>query len=623
MKSWSVLVSLVVAASCCCWTCVQSDCEWTLEPGHVDVTAAAKAFLEKVEKGILPKCHDTNVLMWKYYTNLTNENQVEAVNSEKKMAEFLKGVWNIVQKFNWTCLADPGLRRQFLFLSDIGESALEEDDFAELETRTAKMMATLGGGKICEYSTKNDTSNLRCNLTLEPDVTNILAHSRNPDELLHVWLSWRRKVGSATRQLYPLQVKLLNRAAKLNGFSDWGAKWRKTYEDEQFVTEVDRLWEEVLPLYKQLFTYVRRKLIDKYGADKIRKDGPIPAHLLGSLFATTWRNILNFTSPFPNKPQLDVTKTLEQKGYNPLKIFKLGDSFFTSLGLDQMTDEFWNNSLFEKPNDREIVCHASAWDFCDGKDFRIKQCTQVTHDHLTTAHHEMGHIQYFMNYAHQPYLFREGANPGFHEAIGDLIALSVTSRSHLQKIGLVENATTADNETEINTLFSTALDKIARLPMNYLVDKWRWKVFSGEIRPEELNRKWWAMRSRSQGITSPVNVTEEDFELGAVTHVVSNIEYMRYFVSYIIQFQFFQSLCKASGYEGPLHNCDFFHSKEAGDRLKEVLRMGSSRPWPEVMLLMTGNRTDKMDAGPLLQYFNPLHEWLKETNRNEHVGWKL
>ncbi|KAK7075582.1 hypothetical protein SK128_019629 [Halocaridina rubra] len=338
------------------------------------------------------------------------------------------------------------------------------------------------------------------------------------------------------------------------------------------------------------------------------------------MWAQTWIHVLDLTIPYVGRTTVDVTNALRRFGYRPVTMFRLAEEFFTSLGLESMPRTFWERSLFEKPNNREVICHASAWDFCNGFDYRIKQCTQVTMEDLITAHHEMGHIQYDLQYRNQPFIFRDGANPGFHEAVGDVLALSASTPKHLQAVGLLSNVDDS-YETDINFLFNMALDKIAFLPFGYLLDQWRWEVFSGEISSSELNRRWWELRNSIQGVSSPVPRDEEDFDPGAKFHVPANIPYVRYFVSFIVQFQFHAELCKAAGHTGPLHHCDIYRSREAGRLLINVLSLGKSRPWSEALSVLTNGRTNKLDAGPILEYFAPLLAWLQSQNKGEFIGW--
>ncbi|MED6240414.1 hypothetical protein ATANTOWER_020744, partial [Ataeniobius toweri] len=403
--------------------------------------------------------------------------------------------------------------------------------------------------------------------------------------------------------------------------TDNGAFWRSLYETPTFEEHLEALWKELEPLYLNVHAYVRRALYKHYGTKYINLKGPIPAHLLGNMWAQTWSGIMDLVMPYPDATQVDATPAMVAQGWNSTRMFQESDRFFTSMGLLPMPQEFWDKSMLEKPSDgRQVVCHASAWDFYNRKDFRIKQCTVVTMDDLITVHHEMGHVQYFLQYKDQPVSFRDGANPGFHEAIGDVLALSVSTPKHLQSIGLLDKVE-SNHESDINFLMSMALDKIAFLPFGYLMDQWRWKVFDGRIPSSEYNKEWWNLRLKYQGLCPPVTRTEDDFDPGAKFHIPANVPYVRYFVSFIIQFQFHKALCDAANHVGPLHTCDIYQSKEAGKLLGDVMKLGYSKPWPEAMAMITGQ--SKMSAQPLMQYFQPLIQWLEEENNknNEVRGW--
>ncbi|XP_036073024.1 angiotensin-converting enzyme-like [Oryzias melastigma] len=322
--------------------------------------------------------------------------------------------------------------------------------------------------------------------------------------------------------------------------------------------------------------------------------------------------------PFPGKVNVDVTDEMVRQGYNATHMFRVAEEFFTSLGLIEMPKEFWEGSMIVKPDDRDVVCHAAAWDFYNRKDFRIRQCTKVTMDDFFTVHHEMGHIQYFLQYKNQPVSFRGGANPGFHEAIGDVIFLSVSTPKHLHTINLLKSET-SDPETDINFLLNMALQKIALLPFGYLIDLWRWGVFREKTPPERYTADWWYLRTKYQGICPPIRRTEEQFDPGAKFHIPNNTPYIRYFVSYILQFQLHEKLCEAANHTGPLHTCDIYRSKEAGALLKKILEPGSSRPWTELLQETIG--TNKIDASSLMKYFDPVIRWLEKQNVNETLGW--
>ncbi|KAF7239084.1 Angiotensin-converting enzyme [Varanus komodoensis] len=452
-------------------------------------------------------------------------------------------------------------------------------------------------------------------------ITDIMATSRSYGKLLYAWEGWHNSAGNPLRPKYEAFVSLSNEAYRMDGFEDTGAYWRSWYDSPTFEDDLEGLYHQLEPLYLNLHAFVRRKLYEQYGSKYINLKGPIPAHLLGNMWAQQWNNVYDMMVPFPNKHSLDVTNAMKGQNWNVTHMFRVAEEFFTSLGLLGMPPEFWEKSMLEKPTDgREVVCHASAWDFYNRKDFRIKQCTTITMEQLFTVHHEMGHVEYYLQYKDQPLTFRSGANPGFHEAIGDVMSLSVSTPVHLKKIGLLSQVT-EDRESDINFLFKMALEKIAFLPFGYLIDQWRWNVFSGRTPPNRYNYDWWYLRTKYQGICPPIPRTETNFDPGAKYHIPGNTPYIRYFVSFILQFQFHKALCQAANHSGSLHTCDIYQSKEAGLKLSKTLRAGSSRPWQDILQELTG--TNKMDATALLEYFHPLTAWLQEKNMqaNETLGW--
>jgi peptidyl-dipeptidase A len=375
---------------------------------------------------------------------------------------------------------------------------------------------------------------------------------------------------------------------------------------------MERLWQQVKPLYDSLYTYTRHKLSQKYGKEVVPEDGPIPAHLLGNMWAQSWSNIYPLLAPATGGRGYDLTQILKGRNTDPKQMVRYGESFFTSLGFEQLPTTFWERSMLTKPVDHEAVCHASAWDIDFEKDVRLKMCIQINEEDFTTVHHELGHNYYQMAYSKQPFLFRDSANDAFHEAIGDTIALSVTP-AYLKQIGLIDR--TPESGADIGFLLSRALDKVAFLPFGYLVDQWRWKVFSGEVGPADYNKAWWDLRAKYQGVAPPASRSEQDFDPGAKYHVASNTPYARYFLAAILQFQFHRALCREAGFNGPLYQCSIYGNKKAGERLKEMLAMGLSKPWPDALRALTGE--DKMDATAIIDYFAPLKTWLDEQNANK------
>lgn len=478
--------------------------------------------------------------------------------------------------------------------------------------------------RVCPYVKKSkestDPDPIKCNLAIEPDLTQIMATSNDADELTFSWKEWHEKTGRPLRSKFIRYVELSNEAARLNGFKDLGDQWRSPYDVEDLSGQLDDLWNGVRPLYEQLHTYVRGKLNRKYGNKVVPLNGPIAAHLLGNMWAQSWSSLHDSTTPFGNKKSVDISAALRRQNYDSARMFQQADQFFVSLGMKSVPETFWKRSMLEKPGERDVVCHASAWDFCNGRDFRIKQCTDVNMDDFVTAHHELGHIQYYMQYVNQPLVFREGANPGFHEAVGDVISLSVSTPKHLHRLGLLED-TGDDPQVDINYLYALALDKIAFLPFGLMLDQWRWKVFSGEIPFEEMNSAWWDLRLRYQGIAPPINRTEEDFDAGAKYHVPANTPYIKYFVSFVLQFQLHKALCDVSGHVGPLHKCDVYQSRVAGKLLGDIMRLGSSKPWPDSIRVLTRGKMNRMDSSPIVEYFKPLMDWLTKENANKPLGW--
>jgi peptidyl-dipeptidase A len=420
------------------------------------------------------------------------------------------------------------------------------------------------------------------------------------------------------RKDYQRFVELSNKGAKELGFADTGAMWRSRYDmpPDAFTKEVDRLWDQVRPLYLKLHAYARLKLHQKYG-DAVPANGPIPAHLLGNIWAQDWSNVYPLMAPANADPGFSLTDILKKRKMSALDMVRTGERFYTSLAFAPLPKTFFERSLFVRPKDREVVCHASAWDIDFAEDLRIKMCIEQTAEDFTTIHHELGHNFYQRAYKDQPVLFRDSANDGFHEAIGDTIALSVTPE-YLVKIGLLAKA--PDTSRDIGLLLTRALDKISFLPFGLLVDQWRWKVFAGDITPAQYNTAWWDLRLKYQGVAPPSARGEEFFDPGAKYHVPDNTPYTRYFLADILQFQFHRALSKAAGCELPLNRCSIYESKAAGERLSKMLSMGQSRPWPEALDALTGSK--EMDATAILDYFAPLSKWLDEQLAGKPVGWQ-
>src|SRR3954470_21312789 len=506
----------------------------------------------------------------------------------------------------------PADRRQLTVLKNSLVLATPSDpkEAEEVTRLNSRLRAMYGKGKWCTDPAKPDTCH---NID---QVTKVLANGRSEPELRREWEGWHT-IAPPMRGDYARFAELSNKGARELGFPDTGAMWRSKYDmpPDQFTKEVDRLWDQVRPLYLELHAYVRMKLRQKYGA-VVPERGPIPAHLLGNIWAQDWSNIYPLVAPAAADAGYSLTEILKRRKTAPLDMVRAGERFYTSVGFDPLPKTFWERSLFVRPRDREVVCHASAWDVDYVADVRIKMCIEPTAEDFTTIHHELGHNFYQRAYKDQPLVFRDSANDGFHEAIGDTIALSVTPE-YLVKIGLIDKA--PDASRDIGLLLNKALEKIAFLPFGLFIDEWRWKVFAGEITPAEYNKAWWDLKLKYQGVAPPSARGEEFFDPGAKYHVPDNTPYTRYFLADILQFQFHRGLTQTAGCALPLNRCSIYESKAAGERLNKMLSMGASRPWPEALEAITGSK--QMDATAILDYFAPLSKWFDEQLSGKAVGW--
>ncbi|HMJ89923.1 MAG TPA: M2 family metallopeptidase [Candidatus Acidoferrum sp.] len=453
------------------------------------------------------------------------------------------------------------------------------------------------------------------------DIEEAMGTVRNPDKLKEMWTSWHDNVGAPMKKDYVRLVTIANEGAKELGYTELGAMWRSGYDmsADDFAREMDRLWLQVKPLYDQLHCYVRARLHEHYGAKVQPAQGPIRADLLGNMWAQEWGNIYDLVAPKGvGDVGFDLTALLTNKNYDPMKMVKTGEGFYTSLGLPALPATFWERSMFTKPRDREVVCHASAWDIDNKDDLRIKMCIKVNADDFVVIHHELGHNYYQRAYNQQPFLYLNGAHDGFHEAIGDFIALSITPE-YLVQIGLLDSAKVPSAEKDIGLLLRQAMDKVAFLPFGLLMDKWRWGVFNGTTAPENYQKEWNALRLRYQGIVPPVDRPSTAFDPGAKYHIPGNTPYARYFLARILQFQFYQAAAEQVEWKGPLHRCSFYGNKAVGERLNKMLAMGASKEWPDALEAFTGTR--KMDGSAMIAYFRPLMKWLEEQNKDKKCGW--
>lgn len=453
------------------------------------------------------------------------------------------------------------------------------------------------------------------------DIEAAMGTNRNPEELSEMWASWHSNVGAPMKDDYARMVEIANEGARELGFADVGAMWRSGYDmpADDFAKLTDKLWAQVKPLYDQLHCYTRDKLNEKYGDAVQPEAGPIRADLLGNMWAQEWGNIYDIVAPEgAGDIGFDTTELLVANDYDAMKMVKAGEGFFSSLGFDPLPETFYERSLFTKPADREVVCHASAWDIDNKDDIRIKMCIKVNGDDFTTIHHELGHNYYQRAYNKQSYLHLDGANDGFHEAIGDAIALSITPE-YLVQVGLLDADKVPSADKDVGLLLRQAMDKVAFLPFGLLVDKWRWEVFSGDITPDNYTQAWHDLKLEYQGITPPVDRPDDAFDPGAKYHIPGNTPYSRYFLARILQFQFYKAACDEAGWKGPLHRCSFYGNEQVGAKLNAMLEMGASKPWPDALEAFTGKR--EMDGSAMISYFAPLMDWLKEENKGKSCGW--
>jgi peptidyl-dipeptidase A len=575
--------------------------------------AEAKAFVEKLNADLLQLSIRDQTAQWVKNTYITDDTERLAADGDDALLAYQAQALREVQRFRGLKLDAETART--LYLLRVSSPLLAPNDpkaRRELTELGSKMEGLYGKGKYCGKDGKGPCRDLE-------QLSDVMDQSRDWNALLDAWTGWHA-VGAEIRPHYVRFVELANQGARDNGFANLGDLWRSGYDmpPADFEKETDRIWAQVKPLYEALHCYVRAKLQDTYGKEHIPDGAPIPAHLLGNMWAQEWTNVYPLVEPYKGASNLDITSALKAKGYDPIKMVKRGEAFYVSLGLDRLPETFWKRSMFTKPADREVVCHASAWDVAFHDDLRIKMCIKVNEEDLVTIHHELGHDYYFHAYYRLPFLFQQGANDGFHEAIGDAIALSVNP-GYYKQVGILDAVPPVNEQALINQQMKDALAKVAFLPFGKDIDQYRWGVFSGKIPTSQLNAAWWEIRRRDQGIAPPLPRSEADFDPGAKYHVPANVPYTRYFLARVLQFQFHRALCRAAGYQGPLHACSIYGNAEAGRRLQTMLALGASRPWPEALQALTGER--QMDGGALLEYFAPLQAWLTAQNAGRRCGW--
>ena len=600
----SLIVTLAISTTAC-------NEQVNAAPVKSEPAAEAKQFIQDAEANLAQLSIEQNRAEWIYSNFITEDTAaLSASVAERQTATSVRLATKAAEFAMLPLEKDEQRKLNILRSSLVLPAPLDPVKNAELANISAELNGLYGKGKYC-------LADGRC-LT-QPELSGIMVESRDPATLLDVWQGWRQ-IAKPMRPLFEREVELANEGAKDLGYANLSELWRSQYDmaPDAFSAELDRLWDQVQPLYESLHCYVRGELNQKYGDEVAPSSGAIPAHLLGNMWAQQWGNVYDMVAPEDADPGYDVTELLAKQGYDEHKMVKQAEGFFTSLGFEPLPDTFWSRSLFVQPKDRDVVCHASAWDLDNLDDIRIKMCIQKTAEDFTVIHHELGHNFYQRAYKNQPFIFKNSANDGFHEAIGDTVALSITP-NYLKQIGLLDEV--PDESKDIGLLLKQALDKIAFLPFGLMIDQWRWKVFSGEITPAQYNQAWWDLREKYQGVKAPIARSEADFDPGAKYHVPGNVPYTRYFLAHILQFQFHKALCDIAGDKGPVHRCSIYGNKDAGARLNAMLEMGQSQPWPEALSVVTGSK--EMDASAVLDYFAPLKVWLDEQNqsKNRQCGW--
>ncbi|WP_428380386.1 M2 family metallopeptidase [Nevskia ramosa] len=643
--SSALWASLAASAALSLAACGDKTAAPAAEAKSAPTAAQADAFVADFNKQFKALGKYVASAQWLQSTYITDDSQMIASRAGEQALEFSYNEGQAAKPFYVLKDLSPVTERSLQLIRISSVSPSKAEDRTALAAVLSDMEANYGKGQWCR---KSAAGNDEC-LSL-PEVEKIVNNvelKNSPAQIAEAWAGWHA-TAKPIRDDYQNFVGLYNGAAKESGYADAGEWWRGGYDmsPADFSAETERLWGQVKPLYDALHCHVRNKLNEKYGDSVVAKDGLIPAHLLGNMWAQQWGNLYPLVEPYKGVSDLDVSASLQAQRkteYQTLlaafkgkptpvdlaelehkadaqfavKMAKVAEDFYTSLGMPKLPESFWQKSMLVKPRDRDVVCHASAWPMDGESDVRIKECIVPDEESLTTIHHELGHIYYYLMYKDQPPIFQNGAHDGFHEAIGDTVTLSLTPE-HLKKIGLVKDVKT-DEKAVINSQMKLALDKIVFLPWGKLVDQWRWKVFSGEVQPADYNKAWWKLREEYQGVAPPMVRSEEDFDPGAKYHIPGNTPYTRYFLSFVVQFQFHKALCEAAGFKGPLHDCDIYGNKAAGEKFMAMLREGQSKPWPETLEKLTGTR--QMDASAILEYFAPLKAYLEQQNAGKNCGW--
>ena len=577
--------------------------------GAKPTPAEAKAFVDKAEADLAAFNEYAAKSSWVRATYITEDTQWLEAKATAEQNTLATGYAKQAARYDGVAV-DPVTARKLklLKLYLVTPAPDRPGAAAELAALQSRLDSTYSTGKFT-YQGKTLTLN---------DAEDILAKSRDPAELKAVWEGWH-SIAPPMKADYAKAVTLTNEGAKGLGFADTGALWRSNYDmdPDAFAAETDRLWTQVEPFYRNLHCYVRARLNDKYGDAVQPRTGPIRADLTGNMWAQSWGNIYDVVAPKTAASSYNLDELLVKHGYTPVKMTQTGEAFYSSLGFAPLPKTFWERSMLERPRDREVTCHASAWDLNDRDDIRIKACLKVNAEDFYTVHHELGHNYYQRAYSDQPFLFKGSANDGFHEAVGDLAGLSALTPTYLTQIGLLDKAPGA--EEDIPFLLKMALDKIAFLPFGLMIDKWRWQVFSGKVDAAHYNEAWWKLRNQYQGLAPPGPRPADAFDPAAKYHIAASVPYMRYFLAFNYEFQFQRAACKQMGWKGPLHRCSLYGRKDVGEKLNAMLALGQSQPWQDTLKVYSGET--RTDASAVTEYFKPLNTWLIAQNKGEHCGW--
>ncbi|HVY86332.1 MAG TPA: M2 family metallopeptidase [Caulobacterales bacterium] len=610
----SLLVIAALSASGCATPSTSSTTSTAAPAASTQAAptvAEAQTFVDNAERELAALNERAARMSWVYNTDITYDTEWLNQRSDAEVTETLVRLASGAARFQHLDLPPDVARKINLLRLSLTLPAPQSPGAAdELSALTTRMQSNYSTSKI-DYQGHQ--------VPLD-DLEGMMGTERNPARLQEIWTKWH-DTATPIRDDYAHMVEIANQGARDLGFADVGQMWLSNYDmpPDQMAAEVERLWSQLRPLYTQLHCYVRMRLNQRYGDAIVPLDQPIRADLLGNMWAQSWQTLYPMVAPPHSGPSYDLTTLLNQQHYDPVRMLRTGERFYTSLGLEALPQTFWERSQITRPRDRDVVCHASAWDLDDKDDIRVKMCIHIDAENFQTVHHELGHNYYQRAYQHQPTLFRNGANDGFHEAIGDFIALNTTPE-YLAQIGVIRRNQIPPPSADTGLLLNMALDKIAFLPFAYSVDHWRWDVFAGRVTPAQYNDAWWATRLRYQGVRPPVSRPSTAFDPGAKYHIAANVPYLRYFLSYVLQFQFYKAACEQAHWTGPLHRCTIYGNREVGANFNRMLEMGASHPWPDALEAFTGSR--QLDASAMAAYFQPLNAWLEQQNRGQRCGWQ-